>query len=103
MLAGAGGKITLSVGPDGAVMVDCGLARRSEAVRAGMKQWSQRRARLGEPLKSYANPVAIRFIVKARVHADHQGGKEENAKAGKRYTGGNVAGEIADGAEGAAI
>jgi cyclase len=103
LLGGAGGNITISVGPDGVLLVDSGLAQMSGRVLAAINQLSQELDRQGQPLKSYPPPKPIRYIINTHVHADHTGGNEVLAKAGKTFTGGNVAGEIADAAEGAAI
>ena len=88
MLVGAGGNITLSVGPDGVLMVDTGLAQNVDKVMAAIRTLTDK-------------PVVQ--IVNTHLHVDHIGGNEKLAATGKTYTGGNVAGDLGDAAEGAAI
>jgi cyclase len=119
MIAGAGGNITASVGRDGVLIVDTGLASMSDKVLDAVRQL-QRQIQAKEPpfdmrwgaetrgtLQNSLNPVPpakpIRYIVNTHYHADHVGGNERLAKAGRTFTGGNVAGDIADAGQGAAI
>jgi cyclase len=88
MLVGAGGNITVQIGNQGVLLVDTGLAQNSEKVLAEVRKLSSR---------------PIRYIINTHVHADHTGGNEAIAKAGITVTGGNVAGNITDAAEGAAV
>ncbi|HXI29182.1 MAG TPA: MBL fold metallo-hydrolase [Vicinamibacterales bacterium] len=119
MIAGAGGNITVSAGKDGVLLVDTGLATMSDKVLDAVRQL-QRQIQAKEPpfdmrwgaetrgtLQNSLNPVAppkpIRYIVNTHFHPDHVGGNERLAKAGRTFTGGNVAGDIADAGQGAAI
>ncbi|HLI86489.1 MAG TPA: MBL fold metallo-hydrolase [Bryobacteraceae bacterium] len=88
MLVGAGGNIAIQVGNQGVLLVDTGLAQNSEKVLAEVRKLSSR---------------PIRYIINTHFHADHTGGNEAIAKAGVTITGGNVAGNLTDAAEGAAI
>jgi cyclase len=97
MMVGAGGNITLSVGSDGVLMVDSGLAAMSGKVIAAIDELSRQLAAEGAP------PKPIQFIVNTHIHADHTGGNEKIAKYGKTFTGGNVAGDISGAGEGAAV
>jgi glyoxylase-like metal-dependent hydrolase (beta-lactamase superfamily II) len=122
LLTGAGGNITLSVGKDGVLMVDTGLEQHAERVVATIQQLQRRvddrlevferigpqwaaETRLSALLERDPNaPVKpIRYILNTHVHPDHTGGNLKVRAAGRTFTGGNVAGNIADAAEGAAI
>ena len=88
MLSGAGGNITVLVGADGVLLVDTGLARMTGNVMAAVRKLSDK-------------PVL--YIVNTHFHPDHVGGNEKIAASGRTLTGGNVAGDLADAAEGAAV
>ncbi len=103
LVAGAGGNITASVGPDGVLLVDSGLAQMSDKVLAAIRQLGQVLTTKGLPNTSTPPPKPIRYIINTHMHADHTGGNEAIGKAGKTITGGNVTGEFADATEGAAI
>jgi cyclase len=120
MLVGAGANITASVGPDGVFLVNAGDARSSARVltaiqelqaqlnafgfldvRTAEKGGSETRSRF--PVNTHPPPKPIRYIIDTNVLPTSVGGNEALAKSGITYTGGNVAGTIADSAEGAAI
>jgi len=50
-----------------------------------------------------APPKPIRYVINTSLDPDHTGGNEKISRAGRTLTGGNVVGNIADAAEGAAI
>jgi glyoxylase-like metal-dependent hydrolase (beta-lactamase superfamily II) len=82
----------VQVSSDGVFMVDTGTARMTDQILAAVKQ-------LAKPLTN----KPLRFIVNTDFHPDHTGGNEKARAMGKTITGGNVAGNISDAAEGAAI
>jgi cyclase len=103
MLVGAGGNITASIGPEGVLLVDTGLAANAQKVLAAINKLSVEVETKGLPNVNVGPPKAIRIIVNTHVHGDHTGGNALLAKAGRTYTGGNVAGNLADAADQAAV
>ena len=67
MLVGAGGNIGVSVGPDGAFIVDDQYAPLSDKIRAAV---------------SALGPQPLRFVVNTHWHGDHTGGNEAMGQAG---------------------
>src|SRR5262249_13277458 len=118
MLAGAGGNIALSVGPDGVLVVDTGTLQNSDRVLAaieqlqkqlatnGLQPWTyaaETRSNLPRMISPPAPPKPVRYIINTSLDPDHTGGNEKISRAGRTLTGGNVVGNIADAADGAAV
>jgi len=118
MLVGAGANITVSAGRDGVLMVDTGAAGMTDPLLAAVRRLQGQATTNGVEVLPYgaegrsalraivdtrepAKP--IRYIINTSVDADHTGGNEKIAKSGKTFTGGNVAGNLTDAAEGAAV
>ena len=68
MIAGAGANIGVQVGPDGVVVVDAGAAANAEAVVSAIRKLSD---------------TPIRYVVDTSADADHAGGNEKVARAGR--------------------
>src|SRR5262245_65873479 len=54
MIVGAGGNITASIGPDGVLIVDTGLAQNADKVLATIKDIQKQLTTNGTPTWSYA-------------------------------------------------
>ena len=88
MIVGAGGNITMQVGEQGILLVDTQFAQLSDKILAAIRKISNK---------------PLRYVINTHFHADHTGGNENFRKAGSTIAGGNVAGNIRDAGEGAAI
>jgi glyoxylase-like metal-dependent hydrolase (beta-lactamase superfamily II) len=117
-LLGAGGNVTVSIGNDGALVIDTGRAAMTDKLLAAIERLQVDFARHNEPKPPgwgaegrssivdrhiVAPPKPIRYIVNTSVDADHTGGNLRLRESGVTFTGGNVAGDIRDAGEGAAI
>ena len=72
MIAGAGANIAVQVGPIGAILVDTGSTQMSDKVLLAIKRLTD---------------GPIRYIIDTSADADHTGGNEKVAKAGKTILG----------------
>jgi cyclase len=103
LLAGAGGNITLSAGKDGVFMVDTGSLSNAGKTIAAVNKLNHDLSVAGQPHATGRPVKPIRYIANTGPLADHTGANEIVARSGKTFTGGNVAGDLGDIAEGAAI
>jgi glyoxylase-like metal-dependent hydrolase (beta-lactamase superfamily II) len=120
LIGGAGSNIVASIGRDGVFLVDTGLAENADKVLAAIEQLQadfQRNLPVPpqfasethfasnlEPFyRRLAPPKPIRYIANTSALPDHVGGNQKLALAGKTFTGGNVAGQLGDAGEGAAV
>jgi len=67
MLTGAGGNLGLSVGPDGAFLIDDQFAPLSDKIKAAVARLSDK---------------PVRFVVNTHWHGDHTGGNENLGRDG---------------------
>lgn len=88
MLIGAGANITVQTGEQGVLLVDTGRADASAKVLAAIKQITDK---------------PLRYILDTRYAEDHTGGNDNLRKAGVTVTGANVAGNLTDAMQGAAL
>jgi glyoxylase-like metal-dependent hydrolase (beta-lactamase superfamily II) len=76
MLAGAGGNITVQIGPDGVVLVDSGSGTNAAAAVDAIRKLTDQ---------------PIRYIINTSADAEHVGGNEVVAKAGQSlFSAGNL-------------
>ncbi len=121
MIAGAGGNTTASVGLDGTLLVDTGLAGRSDdileviqslanllsiqpAERASYGRFgADSRSSLELIMETNAPPKPIRWVLNTHRHGDHTGGNGALARAGATISAGNILGSVRDVIETASI
>ena len=82
LLVGAGGNMTVQVGEEGALLVDSQLPEVTPKILAAVAALS---------------PKPIRYLVNTSADADHVGGNEAIARAGRTRTGGVVIGQAGAG------
>ena len=120
MLVGAGTNIAASIGPDGVLLVNAGTAQASTRVLAAIGELQEQLGAFGYldvaqpprggaetrsrfPVNTHPPPKPVRYIINTNSLTPSIAGNETIAASGVTYTGGNVAGTIADSAVGAAV
>ena len=88
LLSGAGGNVAVQIGDMGVVVVDTGLAQSAPKIVEAIRKLSDK---------------PLQYIINTHFHPDHTGGNEVVRKAGVTITGANVAGNLTDASQGAAI
>jgi cyclase len=88
MLVGAGANITVQAGKQGVLLVDAGRAEASPQVLAAIKKITDK---------------PIRYLIDTRYADDHTGGNDNLRRAGVTITGANVAANLTDVTQSAAI
>src|SRR5262245_42412152 len=68
MLAESGGNITLQIGPEGIVMVDTGVADRTDDVLAAVQQAAQFHMKIMNGART-----PIRYIINTSIDSNHIG------------------------------
>ena len=104
LVAGAGANITVSVARrDGVFVVDSGNAQMAKKALAAILKLSDEVQNAGPVNGPHTPPKPVRYIANTTIGPEHTGGNEIFARSGSTFTGGNVAAEIGDATEGAAI
>ena len=118
VLSGAGANITVSIGRDGVLLVDTGRAEHADRVLATIRSLQERLTTSGVAPLGYgaetrsslerlrvppAPPKPIRYIVSTSADPEHTGGNEKLSAAGMTTTGHNVARDLPESGDGAAI
>lgn len=89
MLSGDGGNIAVEVFPQGVLLVDSGLAQKSDQVLAA--------------IRTITKVPTIHYIINTSADPDHIGGNAALGVTGNQFVGGNVVGSITDAGAGAEI
>ncbi len=112
MITGDGGNTTVSVGADGALIVDPGAGQKSDKIVAAVQQLLKQVTSSPAPAKpcigcaGNASPLfntvtnspdpakPIRYIIDTSARPEHVGGNEKVSLAGRAITGGDIVQEI---------